>query len=42
MRDKLNQFIDNLNGEFVEVSYNKAIYQCMDLAYNWVFAQLSK
>ncbi|KKK61702.1 hypothetical protein LCGC14_3011700, partial [marine sediment metagenome] len=38
MKDKLNQFISNLNGQFVEVSYKKALYQCMDLAYNWAFA----
>lgn len=38
MKEKLNQFISNLNGQFVEVSYKPAIYQCMDLAYNWVFA----
>ena len=38
MREKLNQFISNLNGQFVEVSYKPAAYQCMDLAYNWVFA----
>ena len=38
MKDKLNQFIDNLNGQFVEVSDRKSIYQCMDLAYLWVFA----
>lgn len=37
MRDKLNQFVANLNGQFVEVSSKSAIYQCMDLAYNWVF-----
>jgi len=37
MREKLNQFIDNLNGQFVEVSYKDAIYQCMDLSYLWVF-----
>jgi len=37
MRDKLNRFIDNLNGQFVEVSYRDAIYQCLDLVYNWVF-----
>jgi len=34
---KLNQFIDNLNGQFIEVSYREAVYQCMDLAYAWVF-----
>ena len=38
MRDKLNQFIENLNGQFVEVSSKEAIYQCMDLAYVWVFS----
>lgn len=37
MRDKLNQFISNLNGQFVEVSDKTNIYQCMDLAYLWVF-----
>lgn len=37
MKDKLNQFVDNLNGEFVEVSYKEALYQCMDLVYTWVF-----
>jgi hypothetical protein len=37
MKDKLNQFVANLNGQFVEVSYKEAIYQCMDLAYTWVF-----
>lgn len=37
MRDKLNQFVENLNGQFVEVSSKSALYQCMDLAYTWVF-----
>ena len=37
MKEKLNQFISNLNGQFVEVSSKSAIYQCMDLAYLWVF-----
>jgi FtsZ-binding cell division protein ZapB len=37
IKDKLVQFIDNLNGQFVEVSYQPAEYQCMDLAYNWIF-----
>jgi FtsZ-binding cell division protein ZapB len=37
MKDKLNRFIDNLNGEFVEVSYRPAEFQCMDLAYEWIF-----
>ncbi len=38
MRNKLNQFISNLNGQFVEVSYRPAPYQCFDLVYAWVFA----
>jgi hypothetical protein len=38
MQDKLNQFILNLQGQFVEVSDRTNIYQCMDLAYLWVFA----
>ncbi len=38
MREKLNQFVANLNGQFVEVSDRTNIYQCMDLAYLWVFA----
>jgi len=37
MKEKLNQFISNLNGQFVEVSSKSALYQCMDLAYVWVF-----
>lgn len=37
MRDKLNRFVDNTNGQFIEVSYKEAIYQCMDLAYLWAF-----
>ena len=37
MKDKLNQFISNLNGQFVEVSSNSALYQCFDLAYAWTF-----
>lgn len=37
MEEKLNQFVDNLNGQFVEVSSKSAEYQCMDLAYLWVF-----
>lgn len=37
MKDKLTQFISNLNGQFVEVSSISAPNQCMDLAYNWVF-----
>lgn len=38
MKDKLNQFVSNLNGQFVEVSSKSALYQCMDLAYLWIFA----
>lgn len=37
MREKLIQFISNLNGQFVEVSSKEAIYQCMDLSYVWAF-----
>ena len=37
MKDKLNQFISNINGQFIEVSSKEAIYQCMDLAYLWTF-----
>lgn len=37
LTNKLNQFIANLNGQFVEVSYKETIYQCMDLVYAWVF-----
>lgn len=37
MRDKLNRFVDNTIGNFQEVSYRDAIYQCMDLVYEWVF-----
>jgi len=37
MKDRLNQFIDNTIGHFIEVSYKEAIYQCMDLAYAWIF-----
>lgn len=38
LADKLNRFVSNLNGQFVEVSSKEALYQCMDLAYLWVFA----
>jgi hypothetical protein len=37
MRDKLNLFVENTQGEFQEVSSKSAIYQCMDLAYEWIF-----
>ena len=37
MKDKLNQFVSNLNGQFAEVSDKTNIYQCMDLVYLWVF-----
>lgn len=36
MRDKLNQFILDIQGQFVEVSDRINIYQCMDLAFLWV------
>jgi len=35
--DIFNQFVSNLNGQFVEVSDSSNEYQCMDLAYLWVF-----
>lgn len=38
MKDKLTQFILNLQSQFVEVSDRTNTYQCMDLAYLWVFA----
>lgn len=37
MKDKLNQFVDNTIGHFQEVSSREALYQCMDLVYEWVF-----
>lgn len=37
MNDKLNQFVENTQGQFIEVSSKEALYQCMDLAYIWVF-----
>jgi len=37
MKEKLNLFVSNVNGQFIEVSYREAIYQCMDLAYLWTF-----
>lgn len=37
MQDKLNQFILNLQGQFVELSDKNNIYQCLDLVYAWVF-----
>lgn len=37
MRDKLNLFVENTQGEFQEVSSKSEIYQCMDLAYEWIF-----
>lgn len=35
--NKLNRFVENTIGNFQEVSYEKAPFQCMDLAYEWVF-----
>jgi hypothetical protein len=37
MKEKVQRFIDNIGGNFVEISYRDALYQCMDLAYAWVF-----
>jgi hypothetical protein len=37
MKDKLNRFIDNTIGQFIEVSSASALYQCFDLCYFWVF-----
>lgn len=37
MKEKLNRFVDNTIGNFQEVSYRQAEYQCMDLAYEWIF-----
>jgi hypothetical protein len=37
MKDKLDRFIANINGQFVEVSDRTNVYQCMDLAYLWIF-----
>lgn len=37
MKDKVQRFIDNIGGNFVEVSYKDAIYQCLDLVYLYVF-----
>jgi hypothetical protein len=36
MKEKLNQFIIDTQGQFVEVSDKTNIYQCKDLAYLWV------
>lgn len=38
MRDKLNQFIANTNGQFIEVSSQSAAFQCMDLVYCFIFS----
>lgn len=37
MKDKLIRFIDNTIGQFIEVSYREASWQCMDLAYLWAY-----
>jgi hypothetical protein len=37
MKEKLNRFILNTQGNFQEVSYREAIYQCLDLVYEWIF-----
>jgi hypothetical protein len=38
MRDTLNRFVDNTIGQFIEVSYAQAQYQCFDLVYAFIFA----
>lgn len=38
LKDKLNQFVIDLNGQWVEVSDRTNTYQCYDLAANWVIA----
>lgn len=43
LTDLLNQFVEFLNGQFVELSSREAEYQCMDLAYAWIlFLRLPK
>lgn len=37
LKNVLDQFIQNTNGQFIEVSDRTNIYQCMDLVYAWVF-----
>lgn len=37
LTDKLNQFVSNVNGQFVEVSDSSNPNQCMDLVYLWIF-----
>lgn len=37
MQNRVKRFIDNVGGNFVEVSYRDALYQCMDLAYLFIF-----
>jgi FtsZ-binding cell division protein ZapB len=37
MNEKLTRFIDNTIGQFIEVSYSPALYQCYDLIYLWTF-----
>lgn len=38
LTQKLNQFIQNVQGQFIEVSDRSNIYQCYDLAALWVIA----
>jgi hypothetical protein len=35
--NKLNRFVDNTQGQFQEVSDKNNVWQCMDLAYEWIF-----
>ena len=37
MNDKLIRFIDNLNGQWIEVSDRTNSSQCMDLVYAFIF-----
>lgn len=38
MKDRFNRFRSNVNNQFVEVSDNLNTFQCMDLAYCWIFS----
>lgn len=37
MKEKLKIFIENIKGQFVEISDKGNIYQCLDLAYAYIF-----
>lgn len=38
LKERLNQFILNTQSQFIEVSDRSNAYQCLDLAYLWIFA----